>query len=83
MTSIRAARRHPAFAETVTRFPTGNKVPDALLKAGKCLEALGRSDEAVATYGELLGRYPGTLASINAEERLRGLEADGGGAPRR
>lgn len=62
-----------AFAETVTRFPSGNKVPDALLKAGKSLEALGRSDQAAATYQELVERFPGTLASINAEERLRGL----------
>ncbi len=31
-----------AFAETVARFPQGNKVSDALLKAGRCLEQLGR-----------------------------------------
>lgn len=71
-----------AFAETVTRFPVGNKVPDALLKAGKCLEALGRREQAVATYHELVERYPGTLASINAEERLRGLEEAGRAQPR-
>ena len=32
-----------AFREVVERFPKGNKVPDAMLKAGQCLEGMGTS----------------------------------------
>lgn len=63
-----------AFSATVANHPGGNKVPDALLKAGKCLEALGRKDQARQTYLEIQRRFAGTAVAFAAEERLVGLD---------
>jgi tol-pal system protein YbgF len=62
-----------AFLETVERYPNGNKVPDALYKAGQCLEALGDRERARYTYQEVLQRFPGSSAALNAEEELQNL----------
>jgi tol-pal system protein YbgF len=62
-----------AFQETVERSPKGNKVPDALLKTGKCLEKLGDAASAKEAYREVLRRYPGTAAAVAAEERVQAL----------
>jgi tol-pal system protein YbgF len=62
-----------AFRETVARYPTGNKTPDALLKAGMSLESLGDKEGARNTYQEVLKRFPGTAVSAVAEERLAKL----------
>jgi tol-pal system protein YbgF len=58
-----------AFRETVERYPKGNKVPDALLKAGQSLEGLGDVEGARVTYREVVRRFPGTAAAAVAEER--------------
>ena len=62
-----------AFMGTVEGYPHGNKVADALLKAGRCLEALGQKSRAVATYEELVTRFPSSAAAISAQERLGDL----------
>lgn len=59
-----------AFAATVARFPEGNKVPDALLKAGKCLQSLGEEDEAYRTFEEVVARFPSSAAAAAAAELL-------------
>ena len=59
-----------AFDEAVERFPEGNKVPDALLKAGDCLERLGDRERARANYERILQRFPASAASERARERL-------------
>ena len=51
----------PAFREVLQKYPEGNKVPDALIKEGDCLEQLGdrdgaprplqRGQEAFSRYG--------------------------------
>lgn len=64
-----------AFSATVERYPEGNKVPDAMLKAGKCLEALGDTPTATETYREIDRRFAGTAAAISARERLAELDA--------
>lgn len=58
-----------AFREAVTRYPQGNKTPDALLKAGMSLEALGDKEGARNTYQEVLRRFPSTAVAAVAEER--------------
>lgn len=59
-----------AFSATVERYPQGNKVADALLKAGKSLEALGHVDQARQTYHEVTDRFPSSAAAVIARERL-------------
>lgn len=63
-----------AFTDVVDRFPKGNKVPDAMIKAGKTLEALGDRDAARATYREVQSRFPGTAAEATAAELLGALD---------
>lgn len=62
-----------AFRETASRFPDGNKVPDALLKAGETQAALGDGDGARESYREVIRRFPGTTAAAVAEDRLADL----------
>lgn len=63
-----------AFSTTVADYPGGNKVPDAMLKAGKSLEALGRLDQARQTYLEIQRRFPETAVALAAQEQLAGLD---------
>jgi len=62
-----------AFREVVARYPEGNKVPDALLKAGQSLERLGDRESARRSYQELLDSFPNSAAALVAEERLQAL----------
>ncbi|HEX2252958.1 MAG TPA: tol-pal system protein YbgF [Thermoanaerobaculia bacterium] len=62
-----------AFRETVSRFPGGNKVPDALLKAGQSLEQLADPEGARDTYRALVQQHPASAAAAVAEERLARL----------
>lgn len=62
-----------AFDETAERFPSGNKVPDALLKAGECLIRLGDRERARASFEEVLRRFPVSAAAERARERLTQL----------
>lgn len=62
-----------AFSETVQRFPDGNKVPDAMIKAGQCLELLGDGDAARETYQEVMRRFPDSAASVAAGEHLEAM----------
>ncbi len=59
-----------AFQEVLDRHPTGNKVADALLKAGDCLVELDNADGARQRYEEVARRFPGSAAAAMAEERL-------------
>lgn len=69
-----------SYTATVERYPGGNKVPDALLKAGRCLETLGQVGRAVRTYEEVVLRFAGSAAAISAEERLEALRGGSSGA---
>ena len=54
------------------RYPAGNKVPDALLKVGACLAALGDGESAATVYRELVARFPDSTAGETARQRLGG-----------
>jgi len=62
-----------AFRETLDRYPEGNKVPDALLKAADCLARIGDVDGARNTYSEVVRLYPASAAAVSAEERRAAL----------
>lgn len=62
-----------AFQQTAERYPQGNKLPDALLKVGLCLEKLGDLVGARDVLTEVARRFPGTAAAATAEESLRAL----------
>ncbi|MGF1467212.1 MAG: tol-pal system protein YbgF [Sandaracinaceae bacterium] len=55
-----------AFRLLVERYPRGNKVPDALLRIGRCHERMGRPRRAREVYRELRRRYPRSVAARSA-----------------
>jgi TolA-binding protein len=42
-----------------------------MLKKGYCFDALKKSKDAKAAYGELINKYPASEAAKLAEERLK------------
>jgi outer membrane protein assembly factor BamD len=70
-----------AFQKVAEEFPTSEYAGLALLRDGDANRRLWRRPDvdatagqtALATYQELLGRYPGTDAAARAQERIRQL----------
>jgi tol-pal system protein YbgF len=58
------------FKSAVERFPLGNKAPDALLKLGYCLVAMGDTKKGRAVLETVPETYPRTEAARLAGERL-------------
>jgi tol-pal system protein YbgF len=63
----------PEFRAVVQRWPTGNKAPDAMVKLGFSLIALGDVDKGRSTLREVPTAYPRTEAARLAAERLAQL----------
>jgi tol-pal system protein YbgF len=64
-----------AFAEGYQAYPDSSKAPDNLLKLGKSLSALGETNDACGTYGELVRRFPNAAPTIlkQADQERRRL----------
>jgi tol-pal system protein YbgF len=71
----RFAEAAPEFRAVITRYPLGNKAPDALLKLGYCLVALGDAHKGHDLLAQIPEIYPGTEAARLAKERLAELAA--------
>ena len=52
------------FLKVSTEHARSTKAPDALLKLGVALAALGARDQACATFAELERKYPGAAPSV-------------------
>jgi tol-pal system protein YbgF len=57
-----------SFANVEARYPSENKVPDALLKLALSYERLGQTDEAKKTFERLLAAHPDTAAARRIPE---------------
>ena len=57
------ARAEEQFEGVVSRFPTGNKSPDALLKAGLSAQQLGKTEIAKSWFSKLQREYPQSEAA--------------------
>ncbi len=57
------------FEQVVVQYPRGNKVPDAMLKAGFCYTSLGLRDRAAELFDKLIRTFPGTPAARLAQKR--------------
>ena len=64
----------PEFRAVLSRWPTGNKAPDAMLKLGFSLLALGDVDKGQKVLREVPATYPRTGAARLASERLAQLQ---------
>ncbi len=58
------------FRATIETYPSGNKVPDALLKVGYCYLALGQTEKARAVLEQVVNLYPKTEPAALASKRL-------------
>jgi tol-pal system protein YbgF len=63
----------PEFQAVVARWPSGNKAPDAMLKLGFCLLALGDADKGREVLVQVTRHYARTDAAQLAERRLAEL----------
>ena len=61
------------FRKVQANYPTGDKVPAALLKAGFSLQALGFKQDACEAYRALVDRFPGSEEARLAMTRLTDL----------
>jgi tol-pal system protein YbgF len=64
------------FEKVVTLYPSGNKVPDSMLKSGLCLANLGDHAAAGEVMRQLVAHYPATRAADIAQEKLAGLRQE-------
>ena len=55
-----------AYLAAFSGDPNGGDAPDALRRLGAMLSALGQSQEACVTWGEVQGRFPGTDQAAEA-----------------
>jgi tol-pal system protein YbgF len=62
------------FRRVIERYPSGNKVPDALLKVGFSYLALGSTEAGRQTLIQLQRSYPRHEASVRAGARLAELD---------
>lgn len=62
------------FRRVPELYPTGNKVPDALLKIGFAYDALGDAGAAERTLHQLIEAYPQSEATKLARNRLAELK---------
>ncbi|WP_298580469.1 tol-pal system protein YbgF [uncultured Luteimonas sp.] len=62
------------FQALVTRYPTHDKTPGALLKIGLSQYGLRDLDGAEATLSQVSAQFPGTDAARTAEDRLHAIQ---------
>ncbi len=62
------------FQFLIERYPTHDKTAGALLKVGLCQYGLRQLDDAEATLGAVVARYPGSEAARTAADRLRAIQ---------
>lgn len=60
-----------AYLESFSGDPTGSVAPEALYKLGFSLGALGQTQDACLTLGEVEIRFPGTDAVLEAQSSMR------------
>ncbi len=57
------------------KYPSGNKVPAALLKQGFAFAELGDKVDARLILQELIARYPQSIEAVTAKEKVKALES--------
>jgi tol-pal system protein YbgF len=62
-----------AYGRVAEGFPRSDKVPDAKLRTGEALVALGLADDARPIFEEVVKQYPKTTAAKKAKRRLADL----------
>jgi tol-pal system protein YbgF len=63
-----------SYETLLRRYPTGNKVPDALLALADSHAASGRTEEARTKLARVAKSFPGSTAGRSAAQRLREMK---------
>jgi tol-pal system protein YbgF len=65
---LRGRQREAAeqYLKISTQFADSPRAPEALLRLGQSLNALGAKEQACATYGEITRKYPNAPAMVKA-----------------
>ncbi len=53
-----------SYLNVTTKFETAGKAPDALLRLGQSLAAIGQKEMACASFGEVERKYPRASLSV-------------------
>jgi len=61
------------FEQVISNYPAGNVMQDSMLRLAECRIRLNKLGEARRLYTQLLARYPGSAAAVQAEQRLGSL----------
>lgn len=59
-----------AFNRVLADYPRGNKVPDAMLKAGYTLFAMKQTEKGAEVLESLILKHPDSPAAVKAKEKL-------------
>ena len=62
------------FRQVIEAYPSGSKVPDALLKIGFTYLSLGNKESAITYLKRVVSQFPFSTAAAKAEERLKALQ---------
>ncbi len=62
-----------AYGKVAEGFPRSDKVPDAKLRAGEAMVALGLPEDAKGIFEDVVKQYPKTTAAKKARKRLTDL----------
>jgi len=63
-----------AFGKVVEGFPRSDKAPDAMVRTGDAMVALGLPDDARGIFTDVVKRHPKTTAAQKAKARLAELK---------
>ncbi len=64
-----------AYIETLKRFPKGSKAPEAMVKLGAALFALGDQEEACRALKAFPAQYPKAAAGVRARAKIERARA--------
>ena len=76
MLHLAAGKHEDALSELLKvshQYAHEAEVAEAMLLAGRCLEASGQRELAVEQYGRLIEKYPKTPFAAEARRRLKAL----------
>lgn len=61
------------YQKVIENYPSGNKIPAALLKQGMSFMQIGETNNARLLFKELIAKHPGTNEAKIAAEKLKSL----------
>jgi TolA-binding protein len=61
------------YQKVIENYPSGNKIPAALLKQGLSFLNIGETNNARLVLKELVAKHPGTNEAAIAKQKLESL----------